>query len=135
MQHGWSIMLYDGECRLCTSMVRFAAKRAGHHLIAFSAMQSNAGQSTLKRLKPARLNPKSVLILEENNVLEGSDAVLRLLEHLNGPWQHIAVALRHIPRRLRDRICNLIVDNRYRLLARRRQCMLIGSESPRRYVV
>ncbi len=135
MQHGWSIMLYDGDCRLCTSVVRFAAKRAGHHLIAFSAMQSNAGQSALNRACPPPHSSDSVMILEEERVLQGSDAVLRLMDCLDGPWHRLAGALRRVPHGLRDSACNLIVNNRYRLLPKRRQCMLVGPEKPRRYVL
>jgi len=135
MQHGWSIMLYDGDCRLCTGVVRFAAKRAGHHLIAFSAMQSNAAKSALNRVGPSQRISDSVMILEEERVLEGCDAVLRLMDCLDGPWQRVAGALRRVPHGLRDGACNLIVNNRYRLLPKRRQCMLVGPEKPRRYVV
>ena len=78
MQHGWSIMLYDGDCRLCTGVVRFAAKHAGPHLIAFSAMQSHAGKSALERMCPSHQVSDRVMILEEKGPLQGSDAVLHL---------------------------------------------------------
>jgi len=135
MQHGWSILLYDGECRLCTGVVRFAARRCGHRLLAFSAMQSRAGQSALDRLCPKHRASDRVLVLDEHSVLEGSDAVLRLLDHMDGPWQQLAASLRRVPHGLRDSACNLIINNRYRLLPRRRHCMLVGPEKTRRYIV
>jgi len=134
-QHGWSVMFYDGECRLCTSVVRFAAKRSGHNLIAFSAMQSHSGQSVRNKLNTSNTHPNRILMLEEECTLEGSDAVLRLLDNMEGPWQRLAGALRRVPHPLRDGACNLIVNSRHRLLPKRRQCMLVGPEKLRRYVV
>ena len=74
IQHGWSILLYDGRCWLCTSIVRFAAQRAGHHLIAFCAVQSDSGRAALNRSIATPGKGYGVLVFEEERVLKRSDA-------------------------------------------------------------
>jgi predicted DCC family thiol-disulfide oxidoreductase YuxK len=135
MQHGWSILLYDGRCWLCTSIVRFAAQRAGHQLIAFCAVQSDSGRAALNRSIATPRNRYGVLVLEENQVSEGADAMLHIMDQLEGPWAGIASGLRRIPHTVRDWIYNIIVTHRYRVLPKRNQCMFIGPEKLRRYVV
>ncbi len=135
IQHGWSIALYDGHCWICTSIVRFAAQRAGHRLIAFCAVQSDSGRAALNQSSAAPRKGYDVLVLEEGRVLEGADAMLRIMDQLQGPWQRIARGLRRIPHWVRDGIYNTIVTHRYRMLPKRNQCMFIGPEKLRRYVV
>jgi len=133
-EHGWTVMLYDGACVLCSRSVHFVAARSRRSLIAFSAVQSAAAAPVLRRLGRSASRPDTLLVIEADRVLERSDAVLRLMQRMDAPWPSLARLARPVPRRLRDALYDLIASNRYRLLGRRDRCMLVGPESRRRYL-
>ncbi len=77
LQHGWCVMLYDGDCVLCSSAVKFIAERSTRSLLAFCAMQSEAGREAMTRLgKPLHVY-ETIVVLDGKQVLECSNAALR----------------------------------------------------------
>ena len=46
----------------------------------------------------------------------------------------LAAVLERVPRPLRDGVYDLVARTRYRLLGRRRRCLLVDREARRRYV-
>ncbi len=133
-EHGWSVMLYDGACVFCSRSVRFVAARSQRSLLAFSAMQSDAAHAALERRGRSAEDFDTLLVLEADRVLERSDAVLRLMERMEPPWPLLAELVRRIPRSMRDAFYRVVAANRYRILGRQRECMLVGPELGRRYV-
>jgi len=127
-EHGWSVMLYDGAIKFCSRSVRFVAMRSQRSLLAFSAMQSQAAHEALERRGRSPEDFDTLLVLEADRVLERSDAVLRLMERMDRPWPMLAALGRRIPRQLRDALYRVVAANRYRILGRQRECMLVGPE-------
>ena len=134
LEHGWSVMLYDGACVFCSRSVRFVAARSQRSLLAFSAMQSEAAHEALARRGRSTEDFDTLLVLEADRVLERSDAVLRLMERMDPPWPTLAAMAARVPRPLRDGVYRVVAANRYRILGRQRECMLVGPELGRRYV-
>ena len=135
LAHGWSVMLYDGNCVLCSSAARYISKRSTRSLLAFCAMQSDAGREALAALGKSLRDYETVIVLEENKVLERGDAALRLFEHMLHPWPHIARLVRRIPGGLRDAIYRVVARYRFRILARRDECMLIAESARRKFIL
>ena len=134
IEHGWSVMLYDGDCRLCSGGVRFIAERSERSLLAFSAMQSESARDALLAIGGMREINETLLVLTDSGVLRRSDAVLHLLGHMNGPWPRLSRVVSLVPAAIRDSVYSVVAKNRYRVLGRRKKCMLHTPGFDRRFL-
>ena len=135
VEHGWSVMIFDGECVMCSGAVRFLAERSRGRLLAFSALQSKAAQRLLATLPEPGAVERTLFVVTPEGVLERSAAVAHLLTRMRAPWPLVARALRAVPERLRDGVYDLIVRNRFRVAGRRATCMLLDERQRRRFVL
>jgi predicted DCC family thiol-disulfide oxidoreductase YuxK len=69
----------------------------------------------------------SVVFYENGTTYERSDAVLRILRRLGGPWKIAAVG-RVFPAKFRDSVYRLTAQNRYRLFGKRETCRIPTAE-------
>jgi predicted DCC family thiol-disulfide oxidoreductase YuxK len=116
-----SIVFFDGVCNLCNGFVDFLVRRDRWRTLRFASLQ---GKTSLELLGPeAGRELASVVLYQDGEVLKESDAALRILELLGGPWRAVAL-FRIFPRFLRDWLYRLIARNRYRLFGKRETCRL-----------
>lgn len=134
LDHGWSVLLYDGNCSLCSGLVRFLADRSSHQLLAFCAMQSDAGRSALHAYYPDGDGNQTVLLLEKSQLLERSDVVLKVLTLMSPPWSWVGLLLKPLPKTFRDAVYRLVAVNRYHLFPRRDRCFLEATTHARRFI-
>lgn len=107
-----AIVFFDGHCLLCNSFVDFIIKRDGVALFKFAPLQGQAAQKYLPPELCETANPKSIVLLWNNQLYTHSDAVIRILVALGGVWK-IAATFRIVPRVVRDWIYRIVADNRY----------------------
>ncbi|HZB13662.1 MAG TPA: thiol-disulfide oxidoreductase DCC family protein [Chryseolinea sp.] len=127
------LILFDGVCNLCNGFVKFLIKRDPAGKFRFASLQSDFGRSQLIRFN---LNPDllhSVIVIEADNVLQRSDAALRIVNQLGGPWK-ILNALKIFPRFLRDALYNVVARNRYKVFGKRDSCMIPTPELKARFI-
>jgi len=117
------VIVFDGACALCSRWVRFLLRfdRAGRYR--FAAMQGANGRRLLAAhgLDPG--DPMSFLLLEDGRAWTDTDAIVRVLTGLGGPWR-LAGGLRLLPRRWRDAGYRALARNRYRWFGRHDACYL-----------
>ncbi len=128
------VMLFDGVCNLCNASVNFYLRRDRAARIRFASMQSAAGQSLLAARSLPRRDFQTVVVLDAGQVLQKSDATLRLLRALPGPWPWIAHAAALVPRFLRDWIYDRVARNRYSLAGRRATCRVPTPDEAARFL-
>jgi predicted DCC family thiol-disulfide oxidoreductase YuxK len=126
---GDSLILYDGVCGLCNRFVQFVLERDTAGSFRFCALQDPISVDILARhhLDPIALNTICLvtgLATPNERIFTHSNAVLRALRSLGGPWSLVAALLRPIPRPLRDLGYNLIARVRYRIFGRLPTCPL-----------
>jgi len=127
------LILFDGVCNLCNGFVQFLIKRDPAGKFRFASLQSDFGRSQLIRFN---LNPDllhSVIVIEGDNVLQRSDAALRIVNQLGGPWK-ILTALKIFPKFLRDALYNVVARNRYKVFGKRDSCMIPTPELKARFI-
>lgn len=134
LEHDWSVMLYDGHCAICAGSARFIAARTRGRLLAFSAMQSNAGRATLRSHGHVSLDNDTVLVLTQARALHKSDAVVHLLEFMPTPWRYLGATLRLIPCGVRNAMYTMAARMRRHLTRRKLECMLVVPELARRFI-
>jgi len=129
MNESSPIILYDGVCGLCNSLVQFLLKHDKQGRLRFASLQSDFAARVLKRhgIDPKDLDTVQIIENYEQpgeRVLQRSDAILRAGRELGGFWSASAAAGKVIPRALRDVIYRFVARNRYRVFGKYDTCML-----------
>jgi len=117
------IVLFDGVCNLCNGSVQFIIKRDPAGTLRFASLQSEFGQSQLKKFNIRSDALHSIILIEKHVCYQRSDAALKIASRLTGLWPALSV-FRIIPRFIRDALYNLIAANRYRMFGKQESCML-----------
>ena len=128
------LLLFDGECGLCSAAVQFILKRDRRRRLRFAALQTELGREIMaaQGLDPSDLRTM-VLRTELGEVLVRSDAALAAAGELRWPWRW-ATVLRWIPRPLRDTVYRLIAKYRHRLFRPPASCFVPEPEDAQRFL-
>ena len=113
-------VLYDSECALCNSQVRFIRKRDRRESFRFVALQSEEGRGILRDAGLPAEELDTVVFAKEGKHLMRSSAVLEIVGDLGGAWR-LLTAFRIIPVSIRDFFYRLVASNRHRLPRRTRR--------------
>src|SRR3954453_1777366 len=115
------IVLYDGVSVLCSRSVRFVIRHDRAARFRFASVQSGPGRGLLARHGLPLEDRDSFVLVEDGAAHLKSDALLRIVPRLSGPWPVLALG-RLVPAALRDRLYDLVARNRYRLFGRGETC-------------
>lgn len=121
------ILIFDGDCVLCSANARFVLKHDQRGYFRLAAMQGERGAALMRDAGLDPADPETIILIEGEQVRRDSDAVLAIYEGLGWPWKAARIA-RIIPRPLRDLIYRWVARNRYRLFGRREQCFVPRAE-------
>lgn len=129
------VMIFDGECVLCSGAVRFVLSHEREPALHFATTQSNAGRALAAQyaIPTADLDVTFVLV-EDGKALLRSDAALRIASYLRAPWRWLAI-LRFVPRPMRDAIYTSIARRRYRLFGKFETCMIPAATERHRFLL
>lgn len=117
------VILFDGICNLCSSMVQFVIRHDPRHHFRFASLQSNFGQGVLKKFNLPIDDLGSFILLEGDRVFTKSEAALRVVKKLNGAWSAL-YGLIIVPAFARDAVYNLVAKKRYRWFGKQENCWL-----------
>ncbi len=118
-----SILLFDGVCNLCNGVVQFVIKRDKNDKFIFGALQSDAGQSLLKKHGLPIDDFESFILVENNTVYKKSTAALRVAKKMGSGWQ-LLYAFIIVPRFVRDFVYRLVANSRYRFFGKKDNCIV-----------
>ncbi len=127
MYNNDKIILFDGICNLCNSLVIFLIKRDSKSKFKFAAIQSNAGQNLLKKFGLTFHDVNTLVYIKGERYFLKSSAILYILKDLGGGWI-LFFAFIITPKFIRDFFYNLIANSRYRILGKRDNCMIPDPE-------
>jgi predicted DCC family thiol-disulfide oxidoreductase YuxK len=128
-------LFYDGHCGLCHRAVKFVLKHdRGGSAFRFAPLQGPTFQSRVPPEKRASLPDSVVVLTSQDELLIRSDAFIHILRRLGGRWSFLAVAIRVIPRPLRDAVYNVVARIRYRVFGKRDElCPLVPPDLRARF--
>jgi predicted DCC family thiol-disulfide oxidoreductase YuxK len=135
---GAHLVLYDGVCGLCSSLLQFLLTHDRRGVFAFASLQSATGRAVVEGLggDPAELTSFYVLAncrTGNSRIFARSKAALFVASQLGWPWKAAMIA-RVLPVAVLDRAYNVIARNRYRLFGRFEQCLAPRPEFRSRFV-
>ncbi|WP_446831796.1 thiol-disulfide oxidoreductase DCC family protein [Candidatus Foliamicus sp.] len=118
-----NILVFDGMCNLCSSVIDFITARDSGNAFTLIPMQSAQGQMILREYGLSIDRVETFLLVRAGDALIKSDAAVAIASALRFPW-NILRFMRFVPRPVRDGIYSLVSRNRYRLLGKRATCRL-----------
>lgn len=117
------IVVFDGICNLCSSLVDFITARDPGNAFTFVPMQTPRGQDLMQRHGISVDRVDTFLLIRNGDALVRSDAAIAIAGELRRPWNLFRV-LRIVPRPIRDRAYAFVASNRYRWFGKRDTCKL-----------
>jgi predicted DCC family thiol-disulfide oxidoreductase YuxK len=127
------ILLFDGVCNLCNSLVKFIIKKDPEGRIRFAPLQSSSGKMLLGKSGMSEDEINSVVYIADGKTYLRSSAILHLLKELGGGWR-LFYGLIIIPPFIRDFFYDIIAKTRYRVFGRSDSCMIPTDELKNRFL-
>ncbi|MDA2919015.1 thiol-disulfide oxidoreductase DCC family protein [Desulfobacterota bacterium AH_259_B03_O07] len=127
------IILFDGLCNFCSSIVQFAILRDPKGVFKFASLQSSIGNNLLKRFGLSIDDYDTFVLIENDEYFLRSSATLRLFKRLNGLWPLLYIFI-VIPRPLRDYVYSIVAKNRYSWFGKRKECFIPTPEIESRFL-
>jgi predicted DCC family thiol-disulfide oxidoreductase YuxK len=127
------IILFDGVCNLCNDSVLFIINRDRLAKFSFASLQSEYGQTQLKKFKLPVNELNTILLIKDGKVFSKSDAALEIARELSGWWPAL-YAFKIVPAFIRNVFYDIIAKNRYRWFGKQEACMIPTSELKARFV-
>lgn len=118
------VIVFDGVCVLCSGWVNFVLRRDHARQFKFAAMQTATGRALLSKHGIDPDEPVTFLLVDDDVPYTDTDALIRVLDNFTVGWRALSLALRCVPRTVRNAFYRYIARNRYRLFGRREACYL-----------
>ena len=126
------LILFDGDCVLCSRSARFVHERDEAGRFAFVAIQSPYGRALAARFGIDAENPETNLAVVAGRAFFKSDAALEVAGALrNRAWVGVA---RAFPKPLRDWCYDRLARNRFSLFGRRARCWVADPDFKSRII-
>lgn len=126
------IVLFDGVCNYCNTMVNFAIRNDKKAILKFAPLQSETGKRIREEYKIAP-GIDSVILIDNGRVYTYSDAAFRIAKHL--PWPAKALyGFIIIPKFIRQPFYKWIARNRYKWFGKKEECMVPTSDVKARFL-
>ena len=127
-----TVLLYDGLCGFCDGTVQFILRHDRRGTMQFATLQGELGQRVLAGTRELQ-GVDSLVLLEGDRVHVKSEAALRIAAYLGGAWK-LALALRLVPRVVRDWGYDLFARHRYRFFGKHDSCPIPAPEVRARFI-
>ncbi|WP_107495120.1 DCC1-like thiol-disulfide oxidoreductase family protein [Thalassobius sp. I31.1] len=127
------IVVFDGECVLCSGFFRFLLKHDKGQKFRFIIAQSSLGTQLYQALNLPTDDYETNLVLTRAQVFTHADAFAAAMRDLGWPWR-IAAAILYAPRWLKTPLYLRIARNRYRIWGRHDTCMIPDTALRARFI-
>jgi predicted DCC family thiol-disulfide oxidoreductase YuxK len=141
------LVVFDGNCGFCNRSVRWLLRRDRRDRLRFVGFESAKVAGLMGRHgiggSDSESGPNGIagtmLVVRDadgpaEKLLVRSDAVVALLRELPRPWPWVGLALKWIPRPVRDLGYRLVARWRYRIRGRLANCPIPTAEERERFL-
>jgi len=128
------IVLFDGNCGVCSRTVQFIIRRDPEANFKFLALESPLASELLEKGKFSAETDSIVLINRDGHYEDRSDAVLSILSRLKGPSRFLSV-FRFVPKYIRDFAYATFAKHRYKIFGENTACLLPSKELQDRFLL
>ena len=126
---GKKIILFDGVCNLCNTMVNFVIERDTKDAFKFVALQSETGTAILKKIGLFDKNIDSIVLYEPGVAyFYKANAALEIAKSLGGIYSVLGYVLNIFPDSILNFGYDIIAKNRYKWFGKQDACMIPTAE-------
>ncbi len=118
------IIVFDGNCRMCSRFVRFVLHHDAAALFRFVAAQSMLGSALYLHYGLNPVDYESNILLENGQPWLKSEGSIRIFARLGLPWSLVVIG-RLLPLAVRDHLYEFVARNRLRWFGVRTTCLLL----------
>ena len=130
---GQPIILFDGVCNYCNSMVNFIIRQDIKKQFLFSPLQSLPAQELLQKFQLPENDFASFILIDKGKIHLRSTASLHVFKKLPWYWKWTQIFWL-VPKFLRDGVYNVIAKNRYNWFGKKETCMIPTAELKHRFL-
>lgn len=112
-----SIILYDGLCNFCISIIHFVKKRDKKNVLFATPIQTKEARAILRSQNEKFINLQTVYFIHTNRIYKKSTAIFKIFSLLPFPWKIISW-FQILPVSFTDRGYNIIARYRYKLFGK-----------------
>lgn len=127
------IILFDGVCNLCNGVVQFVIKHDTKKIFLFASLQSETGQSILKKHNLSTENFTSFILADVDKLHIKSSAALHIAKKLGGIFT-LFYAFIIVPPFIRNAVYSWVANNRYKWFGKQESCWLPTSDLQSRFL-
>lgn len=132
------LVLYDGDCGLCSRLVQFVLKHDRRGVFRFASLQSDVGRTVVERCggDPNELATFFVVAgyqRPDARALTKSAAALFVAHELGWPWRALQLA-RVLPQSWLDGGYDRVASIRYAVFGRRERCLVPPPQFEGRFI-
>lgn len=120
---GRDLIVFDGECVLCSAFFRFIVRIDTAQRFHFAHAQSDLGADLYRALHMPVDDFDTNLVIVDGMIFERLDAFAAAMRAVGWPYRALAVT-RFIPEPLRRFLYDRIARNRYGIFGRYETCMI-----------
>lgn len=128
MLYPQNILLFDGECDFCKSLVKFISRWDTSEKISFVSIHSDEGKPLLKMLNLTVDSINSAVYFSGNQHFMKSTAVLQVFKDMGGAWKLLYVFI-IIPKFIRDSIYRFIARHRHKFSGKKLNSLMAGKKN------
>jgi predicted DCC family thiol-disulfide oxidoreductase YuxK len=122
MQATTPVLFYDGDCGLCARAVQWSLGHDHRRLLRFAPLQGSTYAAIASADKPRDL--ETMVVHDGEGLHVRSEAALRVLSYVGGPWRVLAGVARVCPRALRDAMYRFVANHRIAWFGTAERCDL-----------
>ena len=130
---GRDLIVFDGECVLCSGFFRFMLRHDRNKRFSFATAQGALGQRLYSALGLPTVEFETNLVLVDGVIYQRLDAFVAAMRANGWPWRALTV-LNIVPRPLQDAVYHRIARNRYRIFGRYDTCMVPDASVRTRFI-
>lgn len=130
---GRDLILFDGECVLCSGFFRFIVRTDKTQRFHFAHAQSHLGAQFYRALDMPVDDFETNLVIVDGMIYERLDAFAAAMVAVGWPWTALAV-IRYIPEPLRGFLYHRLARNRYAIFGRYDTCMMPTPDLHARFI-
>lgn len=119
---GKAIILFDGYCHLCSAWVIRLLKTDRKEQFLFAPLNGKTAVDLLQT-RPIPAAVDSIILVDADEELVYSDAVLRIARRVGGFYQFLLIGY-ILPKAWRDSLYRLVARKRFAWFGRRDSCLL-----------
>lgn len=112
MDSNIKIVLYDGNCNLCNYSLQFLLRHDSKKVFQYMPLQSKEAKAILSINYHETNIPDSIILVEDSNTSEKSEAFFRIIPHL-GIQFRVFYIFKLIPKKQRDQLYDWVARKRY----------------------